>query len=334
MKAVVVEIRKDFAAVLSDDGRILKVKNQNYAVGQVIEVKEAKLKAPRLIPAIVAAALAIVCGIGAYAYYTPYSYVSLDVNPSIEYTLNRFDRVLKVTGVNDDGQEIIKEVTLKSLSHKKIDEAIAQVVKEIEAEGFFGGEQEGGVVISVSAKNPKKAETLTETLKETTEEAVEEEDVAVEAFSVGLQRVQEARELGVTPGKLNLVEKLRDSSENPDDVDIKEWLDKPVKEIMKEIKNNRKEAKAAEKAEKKPKPESSEESSESSDEDAAQTPDNTEQDNQLKPDKAQKEKEKAEAKEQKRQEKQQAKEEKAASKAEKSNNNGKSQNKGNGNGNS
>lgn len=322
MKAVVVEIQNGYAAILSDDGRILKVKNQNYAVGQVIEVKEAKLKAPRLMPAIVAAALAIVCGIGAYAYYTPYSYVSLDVNPSIEYTLNRFDRVLKVTGVNDDGKELVKEVALKSLSHKKIDEAIAQVVKEIEAEGFFSGDLEGGVVISVSAKNLKKAETLTETLKETTKEAVEEEDVAVEAFSVGLQRVQEARELGVTPGKLNLVEKLRDSAENPDDVDIEEWLDKPVKEIMREIKDNRKEAKADEKAEKKPVPEAPESSSQGSDKDAAQNPEKTDKDKQLKPDKAQKEKEKAEAKEQKRQEKQQEKEEKAASKAAKSNGNG------------
>jgi hypothetical protein len=60
-----------------------------------------------------------------------------------------------------------------------------------------------------------------------------EDDVQVEAISVGLERVQQAREMGVTPGKLNLVEKLRDSAPNPEDIDIEEWLDNSVKDIMK-----------------------------------------------------------------------------------------------------
>ena len=42
--------------------------------------------------------------------------------------------------------------------------------------------------------------------------------------------------MGVTPGKLNLVEKLQASATDPDDIDIEEWLAKSVKEIMKETK--------------------------------------------------------------------------------------------------
>jgi len=40
MKAVVVEIKGNLAAVLSDDGRIVKLRNENYAIGQVMELKE------------------------------------------------------------------------------------------------------------------------------------------------------------------------------------------------------------------------------------------------------------------------------------------------------
>ncbi len=240
MKAVIVEIKGRSAAVLYDDGQIAEVRNQNYTIGQVIEIKEFIKRKRRFIPiAAAAAVLMLMFSTGAYAYYTPYSYVSLDVNPSIEYSLNRFDRVLKVTGVNDDGKEIVKELSLERLGNKKIDEAIALTIKQIEEEGFFEGNLEGGIVISTSAKDLKRSERLAADLQENAEKAVAKENVEVEAYAVGLERVLKAHELGVTPGKLNLVEKLRDSAEDSDMVDMEEWLDKPVKEIMYEIKMNR-----------------------------------------------------------------------------------------------
>ncbi|MEL7658064.1 MAG: hypothetical protein AAGU75_19385, partial [Bacillota bacterium] len=69
----------------------------------------------------------------------------------------------------------------------------------------------------------------------------------VEAEAVGLERVQEARELGVTPGKLNLVEKLQSATDGA--IDVKEWLSKPVKEINKAIKENRSENKIKDQSE-------------------------------------------------------------------------------------
>lgn len=280
MKAVIVEIRGGFAVALSDDGCIVKVKNEDYRMGQVIEMKETVKKRIRFASTVAAAAaVAIVCGVGAYAYYIPYSYVSLDVNPSIEYSLNRLDRVLKITGINDDGKEIVRELQLDSLSNKKIDEAIALTVEQIQEDGFFDGDLEGGIVISTSAKDLKRAEKLAEDLKQSAADAAADKNVEVEAFPVGLERVQEARELGVTPGKLNLVEKLRDSAEATDDIDLEEWLDKPVKEIMQEIKENRKEVKLEAQSSKKDESSSQDTSStdSSSSDDTISKPGKTEQ---------------------------------------------------------
>lgn len=248
MKSVVVQIHSGIAVVLSDDGRIVKVRNQKYVIGQVIEMKATTKRKIHFPSAVAAAAVAIfmcsIIGVSAYAYYTPYSYVSLDVNPSIEYSLNRFNRVLKVTGVNDEGKEIVQELNLDNLSNKTIDEAIKLTVKQIGEDGYFSGEEEGGVVISTSAKDLKKAESLAGDLEQTAKDAAEGKNIEVVSISVGLERVQAAHNLGVTPGKLNLVEKLRDSSQTPDDVNIDEWLSKPVKEIMKEIKSNHNQARA------------------------------------------------------------------------------------------
>ena len=105
MKAVIVGIKDGFASALSDDGCVKRIKNSNYAVGQVIQISEPRRKYTRKLAVFTASAAAcLVFSFGTWVYASPYSYVSLDVNPSIEYTLNRFDRVLRVKAINDDGK--------------------------------------------------------------------------------------------------------------------------------------------------------------------------------------------------------------------------------------
>ena len=243
MKAVILEIRDELAAVMSDDGRIWKVKNHEYTVGQEIEMKKQISRGTRKLIAWAAAAAALVltCGTGAYAYYTPYSYVSLDVNPSIEFTLNRFDIVLTATAVNGDGEEILNGLSLDTLANLPIGQAISATVDQISQEGYFDGEG-GGIVVATSAEDEEKAEELAVQLQENVEQETEQngDNVEVEVISVGYERVQKARELGVTPGKLNLVEKLQASAADPASINIEEWLSKSVKEIMKATKENRK----------------------------------------------------------------------------------------------
>ena len=238
MKAVIVELKNGYAAALTDDGCIKKLQNKDYAIGQVIEMKAHKSKKIAVWAASAAAAV-LLCSTTVWAYVSPYTYVSLDVNPSIEFSVNRFGRVLSAKAVNGDGAEILQ--TLK-LENKSIEDAVRETVKQIEQAGYFNGEEPGGVVVATSSPDQNAADNLAGEIKdaviETTQDA--ENDVEVESGSVGYERVQQAKELGVTPGKLNLVEKLKAASPNPDSIDINEWLKKPVKDIMKATKEYRK----------------------------------------------------------------------------------------------
>ncbi len=244
MKAVIVEIQGRFAAALLENGCIEKVKNQHYAIGQVIEVNKSVCKKTGRIAALAAsaAALFLVCGVSAWAYFTPYSYVSLDVNPSIEYSLNRFERILRVEGVNDDGKKLLQQIGLNNLGNKTIDEAISLTMEQLQKAGYLKGEADNAAMIAVCAKDIKKAEQLCLRLEEKAQDCVRE-DVEVQGIGIGLERVEEAKELGVTPGKLRLVEKLIASSPDPKSINQEEWLNKPVKEIMKAIAQNRSDAK-------------------------------------------------------------------------------------------
>ncbi|MDE7415784.1 MAG: hypothetical protein K2N44_05615 [Lachnospiraceae bacterium] len=76
--------------------------------------------------------MAVICvfllaGTGGYAVYSrPVSYISIDVNPSIELAVNRFDRVVSAIGYNEDGQDILEHVSLKNISYQQAIERLLQ----------------------------------------------------------------------------------------------------------------------------------------------------------------------------------------------------------------
>lgn len=183
--------------------------------------------------------------LGAFAVwliFVPYMYVSLDVNPSIEYSVNHLNRVLSVRGVNGDGSDILNGVDLKS---KPIGDAVKETVRQISAKGYFDGSDPGAVEITTSEASggaTQDSDILARNLQNEAQTATADEGktVDVEAESVGLDRVKEARELGISPGKLNLIQKLQASSDDPSSITVDDWKDKPVKDILKTIKDNRK----------------------------------------------------------------------------------------------
>lgn len=238
MKGIVVEIQNKTATVLMNEGIVVNVKNNNYHIGQEVSKMKKQLGKKKILAfASMAASLVFVFAITGYAYFTPYSYVSLDVNPSIEFSVNRFGRVLSATGVNDDGTAILNEMKLESLKNLSIEDAVGETINEISDAGYFDSET-GGVVLAISSDDEKVADKLELSLEEVANDTLEENnhtaEVAVETVSA--VKLAEARALGVTPGKLNLVKKLIQSSGNAEEINMEEWLHKSVKETMAKIK--------------------------------------------------------------------------------------------------
>ena len=57
------------------------------------------------------------------------------MNPSVEYTLNIFDRVIAAEGLDEEGEALLEGLDFRNLT---IDEAAAALVEELEAEGGGG----------------------------------------------------------------------------------------------------------------------------------------------------------------------------------------------------
>ncbi|GFI61432.1 anti-sigma-I factor RsgI7 [Clostridiales bacterium] len=62
---------------------------------------------------------------GHWLYFTPIVEISLDINPSIELSLNRLERLISVNGLNDDGLELTNTLDIK---FKKYTDAINQIL--------------------------------------------------------------------------------------------------------------------------------------------------------------------------------------------------------------
>lgn len=274
MKGIVIDVKHKDAVILSDDGLFKKIKNKNYEIGQTLQLTESmestskpilqgwKTAAKpilqgwktgskpilggwkagsRLVTGAASIAAVMVIGtIGAFAYYTPTDYVSMDVNPSIEYSVNMFDRILDTKAVNEDGEEILSSLNLKN---KNIEEALRETLDQLISEGYLEDDEDSGVVIATSNDELVKAEKLAKELEQDVRTyLVTKEGVAakVEAKAVAPKKVKEAENLGVSAGKLCLVEKLQASTHSA--IDRDKWLTMPVKDINKAIKENREKA--------------------------------------------------------------------------------------------
>lgn len=62
---------------------------------------------------------------GRWLYFTPTAAISIDINPSLELSVNRFDRVIAVTGFNEDGQALSSALNVK---YKNYTQAVEQIV--------------------------------------------------------------------------------------------------------------------------------------------------------------------------------------------------------------
>ena len=236
MKAVIVDLVNGQAAALCDDGRVVKLADPGYSLGQIVEVHEQKRRTPlwvRYASTAAAAALLLVGAGGGAAYAMPYGVVSLDVNPSLEYTINRFDYVLKVEGVNEDGKELLAEMDKKQLVHRRIGYALEASVQQLEEKELLGGES-GEILISAGTKQPDHAEKLISTLEN--DLSSKRAGFEVHALAVSEEDIDAAHKEGMSAGRHRMLHELRES-EGESFVPA-DWADRPIRDIFSRLENS------------------------------------------------------------------------------------------------
>ena len=181
-------------------------------------------------------------GGGAYAYAktTPAAYVSVDINPSVELGVNSFGKVVSAQAYNEDGQKVLEGTNLVNFD---VEKAVSTVISNAISDGYIKEDATTtaavAVEITTSTDKEKMATELDESLKEAANKTLEDNNVNAEAESenVALARRDEARQLGITPGKLNLIQKLQELDPT---IKVEDYKTSSVKDIQKKVKELRK----------------------------------------------------------------------------------------------
>ncbi len=134
MKAVVMEIKNEYAVVLKEDGTFYKIK-KDCKVGETIELSDKafntniSLFKPKNIAKVAAVALVVIGLSGSYynvAVASDYMVVS-EGEEEVTIGLNNFGKVVSVKSETPEGKIIVKDLYDKGIKYDDVENAIAKV---------------------------------------------------------------------------------------------------------------------------------------------------------------------------------------------------------------
>ncbi|MDD3223746.1 MAG: hypothetical protein PHX70_03395 [Clostridium sp.] len=69
-----------------------------------------------------------------YVYFTPTSFVIVDVNTSINISTNRWNKIISASSLNYKGQKILNEINIK---YKNIDDGLTLILSDAESNNYI-----------------------------------------------------------------------------------------------------------------------------------------------------------------------------------------------------
>ena len=83
-----------------------------------------------MVAAAAACAILAAVGVGGYAYaMAPVAHVGIDVNPSFDLSLNRFDRVVQARAVDEEAAEVLERIDIDGVRYEDAMETLASACR-------------------------------------------------------------------------------------------------------------------------------------------------------------------------------------------------------------
>ncbi len=253
MKAIIVEVEGKYMIALKKNGDFIKVKqtkhfSKNISIGQEIDIPstpKVNINTYAKVASIAAVLLlSIGIGFGSYLYAKPYSYVDVDINPSIEITSNIFNRIIEVKPLNEDGKVVLSTDSYKNMS---VPDGVGKILESALFYGYLKSSSsksvkeivENEVMLTVSCRDMKKADQLMNSLRIAATKKLKQSKTEWKLLTekITIQKRNEAGEIGVSPGKILLIEQLNGEDSK---ADIEKYKDSSVKDIIKAIEEYKK----------------------------------------------------------------------------------------------
>lgn len=207
LKAVVLEKKGSMLTVLTSDGSFKKVRRRDAVeVGQEIEIPAVRalpnLRIGVSIAAIFLIAFMSVFGWNAFQPGTAVAMVSLDINPSLQISLDRKGRVLELEALNPDAEQVLSELSLKG---EGLNEALDQIIEQ-SAKLHYLNSDHNWVIVGYSpnlSKTRVDPSAIVKHIEETAQENGVSPQIAV--YELSAEEDNQAQQHGLTIGEYGLM---------------------------------------------------------------------------------------------------------------------------------
>lgn len=150
------ELKTALDKVTADDA--LRQSTRAFLARQTGDFGAAKTRrhtARRFAAAFACLALVVAGGTGYWAYFSPTCAISIDINPSVELGVNRFDKVVSVEGIGDDGEALAEALDIRFLDYA---DALNALLADPTVEGYLS--QDEVLSIAVAGENEAQADAI------------------------------------------------------------------------------------------------------------------------------------------------------------------------------
>ncbi|NMB43705.1 MAG: hypothetical protein GX995_06205, partial [Clostridiales bacterium] len=159
------------------------------------------------------AAVFLLAFIGLWQLRIPDSHIYLDVNPSIQITTNRRDKVIKLNALNDEAKELIDDIKYKNKDYhdvtKKVIEALA--LESIVSSKYINDDK-GVMLVSVYNNNSKKQKIQIEEINSQIRNQLDAYDLHPILLTQSIDKTNTidkfSKEYGISAGKMTFIRNL------------------------------------------------------------------------------------------------------------------------------
>lgn len=264
-KGSILQLKEKQAIVMTDTCDFIKVKRRSdMFVGQQItfnkmdiyQSRKLSLKAVSLIASVFILALCTIFYMQVFNPTAVYAYIDVDINPSLEFSIDRNSEVVSVSTLNQDAASLIRDLDLVGLPVK---EAIVKVVEASKTQGFIAVGKENAVLISAAMNNENpnsvddaKLDTILKELNQmdlgTANNAPDSDKLQSEIIKVTPEARASAVTNKISMGRYILYKKIKEENS---EITLDKAKTERVSEMLKEAKAQLKESNMETKSEKK-----------------------------------------------------------------------------------
>lgn len=235
-KGIIMEVHHDKAIVMNERGQFDEIKaTSGMYVGREIEYGD---HSAMKVAATLCMLLVMIGGIFGFNYHvnqtTPVSYVAVDINPGVEFTVNVYDRIINASPKNQEGKLVLAGIDYNG---EDIQTAVENFVNEATSLGFIDQGNDNAVLITVVNDDNAKAYLLQDKLVARVNHFFVENQilgiVLTEESNTVMKSVADSH--GMSVGKYRLAQQAAKENES---LSVEEASQMPVKELNKIINNS------------------------------------------------------------------------------------------------